>query len=114
MKAKYFVMTVFIIALSGCDMLGKTLEQEDMNLYFYSPDGEEAYLGVHRGIHTCRDFATNKAQQLGYEGDGGRPVDPPKNTQIPVDETNTSVGSGAWTYHCCWKTTTTTCKAELK
>lgn len=109
---KFLGISALFVALSGCDLLQKGLDQEDMNVYFYKPGGEELYLGVVRGIGLCRSTVLKKAQQFNFEGEGGTPTNPGENEQILADETNT--GNPGWTYHCCWKTTTQTCKAKLK
>ena len=109
---KFLGIFTLLVTLSSCDLLGRKLSQEEMNVYFYHPDGKELYLGVTRGIHVCRSTVTKKAKQLGYEGDGGMPPDAGKNDLIPADETNT--GGPGWTYHCCWKVVTDTCKQKLK
>ncbi len=109
---KYSAIFIFLTTISGCDILGRTLEQEEMNVYFYTPDREELYLGVVRGITLCRSTVLDKAKLLNLEGNGGMPTNPGKNKKIVADESNSS-GPG-WTYHCCWKTVTDTCKAKLK
>lgn len=101
-----------VVTLSACDLLQRGLDQEDMNVYFYKPDGEELYLGLVRGINLCRSTVVSKAKALAFDGDGGMPVNPGENEHILSDETNT--GKPGWTYHCCWKTTTNTCKEKLK
>ena len=108
----YPALLALLTAISGCDVLQRTLEQEDMNVYFYTPEGEELYLGVVRGISLCRTTVSNKAKSLNFEGTGGMPVNPAKNEKIVADDSNTS-GPG-WNYHCCWKTVTDTCKEKLK
>ena len=110
---KFLVISTLLVSLSACDLLGRKLSQEEMNVYFYKPDGEEIYLGVTRGIHICRNTVLEKAKQFGFEGDGGMPANAGKNDLVPADETNTTVGEG-WTYHCCWKVVTDTCKQKLK
>ena len=109
---KYLGVFALIVILSACDILQRGLDQEDMNVYFYKPDGEELYLGVVRGINLCRSTVVAKANKLGFDGDGGVPVNPGENEHILSDETNT--GKPGWTYHCCWKTVTDTCKEKLK
>ena len=109
---KYSAIFLLLTIISGCDLLGRTLEQEDMNVYFYKPDGEELYLGVVRGITLCRSTVLERAKLLSLDGNGGMPANPGKNEKIAADESNTS-GPG-WTYHCCWKTVTQTCKEKLK
>ena len=108
----YLGIITFLVALSSCDLLQRGLDQEDMNVYFYKPDGEELYLGVVRGINFCRTTVTSKAKALSFAGDGGMPANPGDNEHILSDTSNTT-GPG-WTYHCCWKTTTNTCKEKLK
>lgn len=109
---KYFGISILFVALSGCGLLQRSLEQEDMNVYFYKPDGKELYLGVVRGISLCRSTVLDKARSFNFEGDGGIPANPGKNEKIPAKEINT--GGPGWTYHCCWKTVTDTCKQKLK
>ena len=108
----YLGIVVLFLTLSACDLLQRGLDKEEMNVYFYKPDGEEMYLGVVRGIHMCRSTVASKAKALSFAGDGGVPVNPGANEQILANETNS--GSPGWTYHCCWKTTTNTCKEKLK
>jgi len=109
---KYLVIITFIVTLSACDFLQRGLDQEDMNVYFYEPDGEETYLGVVRGINLCRSAVVTKAKTLALEGDGGMPESPGENEHILSSDANS--GNPGWTYHCCWKTTTNTCEEKLK
>ena len=109
---KYFCVSTLLIGLCACDILQRGLDQEDMNIYFYKPDGEEIYLGVVRGINLCRSTVAAKAKTLTFDGSGGIPMNPGENEHILLDETNS--GKPGWTYHCCWKTTTKTCKEKLK
>jgi len=111
-KFKFFGIFAVIMTLISCDLLQRGLDQEEMNIYFYKPGGEEIYLGVVRGINLCRSTVVKKAQQLGFEGGGGVPENPKKNEHILADESNT--GGPGWTYHCCWKVVTNTCKEKLK
>ncbi len=111
-KFKYFGMSALIMTLFACDLLQKSLDQEEMNVYFYKPGGEELYLGVVRGINLCRSTVVKKAQDFGFEGDGGVPENPKENEHILADESNT--GGPGWTYHCCWKIVTNTCEEKLK
>ncbi|QMU60644.1 MAG: hypothetical protein GKR92_02595 [Gammaproteobacteria bacterium] len=105
-------LITFFVALSACDLLQRGLDQEDMNVYFYAPDGEETYLGVVRGITMCRSTVVSKAKALAFDGDGGLPENPGKDEHILSSDANS--GKPGWTYHCCWKTTTNTCKEKLK
>ena len=109
---KYLGIAALFVTLSACDLLQRGLDQEEMNVYFYKPGGEELYLGVVRGINLCRSTVLKKAQQFNFEGDGGVPTNPKKNEHILADETNT--GGPGWTYHCCWKIVTNTCEEKLK
>ncbi len=106
------VILLLTTTITGCEVLQRTLEQEEMNVYFYTPEGEEQYLGVVRGISLCRSAVLDKAKLLNFEGNGGMPANPKKNEQILANESNT--GGPGWTYHCCWKTVTDTCKEKLK
>ena len=106
------VILLLTTTITGCEILQRTLEQEEMNVYFYTPEGEEMYLGVVRGISLCRSAVLDKAKLLNFEGKGVMPANPKKNEQILANESNT--GGPGWTYHCCWKTVTDTCKEKLK
>ena len=109
---KYLAATAYILSLSSCDLLQRGLDQEEMNVYFYKPDGGELYLGVVRGISLCRSTVVSKAKTLNFDGDGGIPINPLKNEHILAEERNTR--KPGWRYHCCWKTVTNSCEEKLK
>lgn len=71
----FCVSFVLIFILVGCDDDGllplSEYENVDVNIYFYSPDNTETYLGKTRGAKSCGNISHSYARQKNLErGDG--------------------------------------------
>jgi hypothetical protein len=89
------LLALAVVALAGAYALGwwpfdetdRAVRGDDFNVYFYTAEGEQQFVGETTGLASCRTEARNYARQLGQDGT-------------------------TWSYVCCRKTRTERCASK--